>query len=188
MTLAVPLEEFNVHSLGLVQRILVTTDGTLTDTLASIFLEPIELVKLAVTITQSPQPIDALELEGGAKLMQRQIVLRGKNSLSPYVYAEVQIATDRLPPDLRNELLEGRLPLGTLWIMHRLEIFKERPRVRQRLAGDLAKHLGLREEDLLIERSYRTFTNRRPVFIVSEYFPVDYAATAPDVGARQSSG
>lgn len=178
MTLAVPIEEFNIRSLGLVQRILVTTDGTLTDTLASIFLEPIELVKIAVTIAQSPQPIEALELEGGSNLMHRQIVLRGKTSLFPYVYAEVQIATERLPPRLREELLEGRVPLGALWIMHRLEIFKERPRVRQRLAGDLATHLALREQDTLIERSYRTFTNRRPVFIVSEYFPAEYAANA----------
>ncbi|HET9273106.1 MAG TPA: chorismate pyruvate-lyase family protein [Methyloceanibacter sp.] len=178
MTLAVPIEDFNIHSLGLVQRILVTTDGTLTDTLASIFLEPIELVKLEVSIAQSPQRIEALDLEGGSNLMHRQIVLRGKTSLSPYVYAEVQIATDRLPPRLRDDLLEGRVPLGALWIMHRLEIFKERPRVRQRLAGALARHLRLREDDTLIERTYRTFTNGRPVFVVSEYFPLEYAAKA----------
>jgi beta-ribofuranosylaminobenzene 5'-phosphate synthase len=110
--------------------------------------------------------------------MHRQIVLRGKTSLSPYVYAEVQIATDRLPPRLRDDLLEGRVPLGALWIMHRLEIFKERPRVRQRLAGALARHLRLREDDTLIERTYRTFTNGRPVFVVSEYFPLEYAAKA----------
>jgi len=56
MNLAVPIEDFNIRSLSLVQRILVTTDGTLTETLAAIFLEPIELVKLEVTITQTPHP------------------------------------------------------------------------------------------------------------------------------------
>ena len=114
MNLAVPIEDFNIHSLSLVQRILVTTDGTLTETLAAMFLEPIELVKLAVTITQTPHPVPPLELEAGANVMQRQIVLRGSKSGTPYVYAEVVIATDQLPPRLRDDLLEGRVPLGAL--------------------------------------------------------------------------
>jgi chorismate-pyruvate lyase len=180
MNLAVPIADFNIHSLSLVQRILVTTDGTLTETLAAIFLEPIELVKLAVTITQSPQPVPPLELEGGADVMQRQIVLRGSRSRTPYVYAEVLIATDRLPSRLRDELLEGRVPLGALWILHRLEIYKDRPRVRQRPAGDVARHLNVSEEDILIERAYRTFTSGRPVFLVSEYFPAEYRPSAND--------
>ena len=174
MALAVPIEDFNIRSLGLVQRILVTTDGTLTETLAAMFLEPIELVKLAVTIELSPDPIPDLELEGGAKVMRRQIVLRGSTSGMPYVYAEVTIATDRLPPRLRDDLLAGRVPLGALWILHRIETFKERPRVRRRLAADLARHLDIGEEDALIERAYRTFTGGRPMFLVSEYFPAEY--------------
>ena len=112
--------------------------------------------------------------------MQRQIVLRGSKSGMPYVYAEVMIATDQLPPRLRDELLEGRVPLGALWISHRMEIFKDRPRVRQRPAGDLARHLNLAEEDTLIERAYRTFTGGRPLFLVSEYFPASIRRHSAD--------
>jgi chorismate-pyruvate lyase len=180
MNLAVPIADFDIRSLSLVQRILVTTDGTLTETLAAMFLEPIELVKLEVTITQTPHPVPPLELEGGANVMQRQIVLRGSKSGTPYVYAEVVIATDQLPPRLRDELLEGRVPLGALWISHRLEIFKDRPRVRQRPAGALARHLNLAEQDVLIERTYRTFTGGRPLFLVSEFFPAEYRLSADD--------
>jgi chorismate-pyruvate lyase len=178
MNLAVPIGNFNIHSLSLVQRILVTTDGTLTETLAAMFLEPIELVKLAVTITQTPHPVTQLELEAGSNVMKRQIVLRGSRSGTPYVYAEVVIATDQLPPRLRDDLLEGRVPLGALWILHRLEIFKDRPRVGQRPAGDLARHLNIAEDDMLIERAYRTFTGGRPIFLVSEYFPAEYRPSA----------
>ena len=180
MNLAVPIEDFNIHSLSLVQRILVTTDGTLTETLAAMFLEPIELVKLSVTITQTPHPVPPLELEAGANVMQRQIVLRGSKSGTPYVYAEVVIATDQLPSRLRDDLLEGRVPLGSLWISHRLEIFKDRPRVRQRPAAELAQFLNISEQDILIERTYRTFTGGRPIFLVSEYFPAEYRPSATD--------
>jgi len=65
-----------------------------------------------------------------------------------------------------------------LWISHRLEIFKDRPRVRQRPAQDLARHLNVSENDILIERQYRTFTGGRPIFLVSEYFPAEYRLSA----------
>jgi chorismate-pyruvate lyase len=174
MTLAVPIEDFTLHSLGLLQRILVTTDGTVTEALAAAFLEPVELVKLAVTVVPAREPFPALELERGSSLMQRRIVLRGKNSGTSYAYAEVSIAADRLPSSFREELLEGRVPLGQLWISHRLETFKERPCARQRVAGPLARHLGIHAEDILIERTYRTFTSGHPVFLVTEFFPATY--------------
>jgi chorismate-pyruvate lyase len=179
MTLALSIGDFSLHSLDLLQRILVTTDGTVTETLAAVFLEPIELVKLAVTVAPSPEPFPALELKGGSSLMQRKVVLRGSRSGRPYAYAEVAIAADRLPPRLREDLLEGRIPLGQLWIFHRLETFKERPCVRQRVAGPIARHLGVHAEDILIERTYRTFTSGHPVFLVTEFFPGSYPRTLP---------
>ena len=179
MTLALSIEDFSIDSLGLLQRILVTTDGTVTETLAAVFLEPIELVKLAVTIAPSPEAFPALALKSGSSLMQRKVVLRGSRSGTPYAYAEVAIAADRLPPRLREDLLKGEIPLGQLWISHRLETFKERPRIRQRAAGTLARHLGVDAEDILIERTYRTFTSGHPVFLVTEFFPSAYRRPVP---------
>jgi chorismate-pyruvate lyase len=179
MTLSLSIEDCGLHSLDLLQRILVTTDGTVTETLAAIFLEPIELVKLAVEVVASPEPLPALEIEPGSSLMQRQIVLRGSRSRTPYAYAEVTIAADRLPPGLREDLLKGTMPLGQLWISHRLETFKERPRVRQRVAGALARHLRVDADDLIIERTYRTFMGGHPVFLVTEFFPVSYRQPLP---------
>jgi chorismate-pyruvate lyase len=179
MTLALATGDFSLHSFDLLQRILVTTDGTVTETLAAAFLEPIELVKLVVRVAPSPEPFPALEVEGGSSLMQRQIVLRGSTSGMPYAYAEVIIAADRLPKGLREDLLEGKIPLGQLWISHRVETFKERPRVRQRAAGALAQHLGVQAEDLLIERTYRTFVGGHPVFLVTEFFPASYRRLLP---------
>jgi chorismate-pyruvate lyase len=179
MTLALAIDGFSIHNLDLVQRILVSTDGTLTETLASIFLERIELVKLAINITPTLHSFQPLEVKGGSNLMQRQVVLRGSKSGTPYAYAQVVIATDRLPERLRSDLLEGRVPLGELWILHRLEIFKEHPHARRRPAGDLAKYLAVSEKDSLIQRTYRSFTGGLPTFLVSEYFPAQYRWPPP---------
>jgi chorismate-pyruvate lyase len=166
--------DLDMSTLGLLQRILVTTDGTLTDMLAAAFLEPIQLVKLAVTIERSAEPVRSLDVAAGSTVMRRRIVLRGERSLVNYVYAETQIAADRLAPRFREDLLAGNTPLGQLWLTHRLETWKERPRVRRRPAGELAGHLDVSEDAGLIERSYRTFTAGAPVFDVTEFFPLEY--------------
>jgi chorismate-pyruvate lyase len=179
MSLGLSIDNLSIEHLGLLQRILVTTDGTITETLAAVFLEPIELVKLAVTVAPAQEPFRALEVDRGSNLMQRKVILRGRRSATPYAYAEVAIAADRLPPDLREDLLEGCIPLGQLWISHRLETFKERPCMRQRLAGTLARHLDIEADDPLIERVYRTYTSGRPVFLVTEFFPSIYRRAIP---------
>ena len=171
------ISSLDLASLGLLQRILVTTDGTLTDMLAAAFLEPIELVKLSVTIGRSPEPVPSLRVTTGATVMHRRIVLRGERSLVNYVYAETHIAADALAPAFRDELLAGNVPLGQLWLTHQLETWKERPRVRRRPASDLARYLDINEDAELIERNYRTFSGGAPVFDITEFFPLEFPNT-----------
>jgi chorismate-pyruvate lyase len=174
MTPLPPTSELDISTLNLLQRILVTTDGTVTDMLAAVFLEPIQLVTLDVTLERSVVPVQSLEVAAGATMMHRRIILRGEQSLVSYVYAETRIAADRLAPGFREDLLAGRTPLGQLWLTHRLETWKERPRVRRRQAAELAGHLNVSEDAGLIERRYRTFTGGAPVFDVTEFFPLEY--------------
>jgi chorismate-pyruvate lyase len=187
MTSLAHTSALDIATLGLLQRILVTTDGTLTDMLAAAFLEPIQLVKLVVTIERSREPVRSLDVVAGSTIMRRSVVLRGERSLVNYVYAETLIDADRLTPQFRDDLLAGNVPLGQLWLTHRLETWKERPRVRRRPAGELAGHLGVSEDAGLIERNYRTFTAGAPVFDVTEFFPLEYPARktslAPQGGA-----
>jgi len=179
MTFAPGIPDFDIDRLDLLHRVLVTTDGTVTDMLAAAFLEPIDLVKLGVTVSPSTEPVPALELPAGAMLMRRSVNLRGSSSGTPYAHAEVLIAADRLAPDFRRDLVEGRFALGQLWLSHRLETWKERPRVRQRPAGPVAIHLGVTDDQPIIERVYRTFTGGQPVFLVTEYFPAAYRRPVP---------
>jgi chorismate-pyruvate lyase len=173
MSYAPGIPDFEIQGLALLQRILVTTDGTVTDVLAAAFLEPIELVKLSVTVAPCETAVETLDLRAGSMTMHRRIILRGARSGVKYAYAEVLIAADRLTPALRHDLLEGRTPLGQLWLSHRLETWKERPRVRRRQADGLADHLDVSPQAAVIERTYRTFTGGVPVFAVTEFFPED---------------
>ena len=70
--------DLDISRLSLLQRILVTTDGTLTDILAAAFLEPIQLIKLAVTIERSAEPVRSLDVVAESTVMRRRVVLRGE--------------------------------------------------------------------------------------------------------------
>jgi chorismate-pyruvate lyase len=168
--------DFDLDRLELLQRILVVTDGTVTDVLAAAFRESIALVRIDIATTRLEAPVASLELDAGASMMRRRVVLRGATSGRRFACAETRIATDRLAPALQRDLLEGQIPLGQLWIAHRLETWKERPRVTFCPAGERAVHLDVDREAPLIRREYRSFTGGVPVFHVTEFFPLRYDA------------
>jgi chorismate-pyruvate lyase len=96
---------FDPSSLDPLQRILLVTDGTLTDTLEAAFLEPIGLRKIAADIGPARAPVTELDLTRGERILDRKIVLYGETTGRPYIYAESLLALDRLPSCFRDELM-----------------------------------------------------------------------------------
>jgi chorismate-pyruvate lyase len=169
-----PKPSLNLQSTELLQRILLTNDGTLTDILESAFLESIDLVRLETRLTQASTAVPALELEAGAAVMERKILLQGQRTGVNYAYAESIIATDRLEPDFLYQLIHLDIPIGRLWLENRLETWKQRLEMFRCPAGELAMHFAIDSHVELLARSYRVFNNRRPIILISEYFPQHY--------------
>ena len=78
----------DVARLAPLQRILLITDGTLTEILEAYLFEPIELVKLSERLLKSHEVSALVELEDGERVMERKINLRGAKSGRLHVYAE----------------------------------------------------------------------------------------------------
>ena len=164
---------FDASSLDLLQRILIVTDGTLTDTLEAAFLEPIGLRKIELNILTAPEPVEELDLPAGAQLLQRKILLYGENTRRTYVYAESQLALDRLPPRFREELMHSDTPMGRLWSEHKMETWKELLTVARHPMEKLAPYLGTVSAYCLMRR-YRLISGGRPLMIIEEHFPARY--------------
>jgi chorismate-pyruvate lyase len=158
---------------------LLVCDGTLTNTLEAAFLEPITLIKIAVDVSPAAAAVEALELEAGAPVMTRQILLRGERSGRNFVYAETVLALDRLPPDFREQLLTSSAPLGRLWLDHKLETRKEMLDVHEQPAGELSQHFSGGPSALVLVRRYRVFSGGRPSMLITEHFPESYKSAAP---------
>ena len=108
------LNGFDVNSLDPLQRVLLVTDGTLTEILEANFFERIRLVKVSQRVIAATASHTLLDPNPGEVLIERKILLRGEESHRNYAYAESLIAVDRLGPSFRDALLEFRYATRTV--------------------------------------------------------------------------
>ena len=157
--------------LSVFQRIILTTDGTLTEILEAYLSEKIRLVKLSEIIEPISEDHLLLDIARGQEVLQRKILLQGKISRNNWVYAESILVPDRLDEKLKNGLLVSQEPMGRLWLEHRLETFKEIVDSAREPAEDLADYFKIKRSDKLLSRTYRVFSGRRPIILITEKFP-----------------
>lgn len=161
-------------NLSVFQRIILTTDGTLTEILEAYLSEKIRLVKLSESIEPVTRDILSLDIATGQEVMQRKILLQGKISRNNWVYAESMLVPDRLDEKLKNGLLVSREPMGRLWLENRLETFKEIVDSAREPAEDLADYFKIERSDKLLSRTYRVFSSARPIILITEKFPESF--------------
>ena len=170
----------DIDSLSLLQRILLISDGTITDAIEAAYLEPVHLVKLGIHSAPALADVESLDLKAGELLMQRDILLRGATSGNNYVYARTLIALDKLDPNLRRDLIETDNPIGRLWVQYKLETRKEILKIWRLPAGRLSRHFGHAGSAGLLARTYRVISGGRPVMAITEYFPLEPGADGND--------
>jgi chorismate-pyruvate lyase len=76
-------------------RVMLVSDGNLTNMLQAYFLEEVDLRLVRQHLSNN-----ASDFETNGTFLKRQVVLCGKNTLRPYVYAESTLALNHLPPGL----------------------------------------------------------------------------------------
>ena len=160
--------------LSVFQRILLTTDGTLTDILEAYLFEQIRIVKLSEKLVLLDQDILPIELKKGTEVIARKILLQGKISRKNFVYAESIIVPERLDKQFKQALLETKTPIGKIWFEQRVETFKEILETSKESAEGLSTYFGIEPSDNLLSRTYQVVTNRKPVMIITEKFPESY--------------
>jgi chorismate-pyruvate lyase len=158
------------RKLSPLSRILLAAEGTVTRLLEAWTLEPIGVSKLSQRCARLRSRFDPLGLPSGSRVMIRRIVLVGKRSRVPYVFAESRIALDHLEPRVRETLLHTEQPLGqvlqrfgvaTTWEMLDARIISHRGQ---------ARILRVPAGGKLLERRYRIFGGGKPTFFITERF------------------
>jgi chorismate-pyruvate lyase len=160
-----------LDDIGLVQRLLLATDGTLTHILEAYLGERVSLVKLHQSLVTDPVDRDRHELDDGERALHRVILLQGSGTRATCVFADSLMLLDRLHPLVADGLLETDTPIGKLLWKCRTETFREITDVWERHDDDIAAHFGLGATDPLVSRKYQIVEGGRPIAIITETFP-----------------
>ena len=161
-------------ALSAFQRILLTTDGTLTHILEAYLFEQIQVVKLSEKLAPLMSDLPVMDLHEGTEVIARRVLLRGKISRRNYIYAESIIVPDRLEQTFRDELIKTKTPIGKIWFEHRTETFKEIIDSSRESAKVLANYFDISPEDNMLSRTYSVFSNRQAIMLITEKFPDRY--------------
>jgi chorismate-pyruvate lyase len=163
--------------LSTLQRVLLSTPGTVTDILESYSGEPIGVAKVFESIVLLEQDRSELELPAGHPVYRRHILLEGKTTARRFLYAESLIVLDRLDKAFRDGLLRTGKPIGQLMRETRLETFRDILDYGQEPAGAIAGHFRLDPGAELIWRTYRLLSGGRPIMLITEKFPESHFLT-----------
>lgn len=160
------------------QRILMITDGTVTEMLEQQIAEKIKVRKLHEKIDTHfddliPSHQDYLT-HSSLPILSRTILLEGQATKKNWIYAESSILLDNLHLDFRSDLLASREPIGRLWEKYQYETFKTILDFDKREAGELGEYFGLPASSILISRTYEVSSNKKPIMVITEIFPESF--------------
>ena len=161
------------------QRVLLSTDGTVTNILEAYADEPMEVHKLLQVFDRADDG-DALLHLSDDRVLRRRVLLRGRRSRRNFLYAEAVVALDRVDPGIVDGLFGTDKPVGVLLAEARMETFREILQLGREPAGELGAHFGVDPTAELIFRTYRILANRRPIVLITEKFPADFFRDLPD--------
>ncbi len=158
-------------TLSLFQKVLLTTDGTVTQLLELFTGAPIKVRKLEQGVVQGEQP-QWLPTAAGERLLKRTILLCTEQQ--PMLYAESWFVIERMPPSMQQQLLHSDRPIGLLWREARMETYREIVAYQRQPGGLLSRHFGLDAEAELLARTYLIYHQHQPLGVITEKFPASY--------------
>lgn len=168
------MDRIDPDDLNVFQKILLKTDGTLTEILEAYVSENIHVVKLSEKFISGIPHTEILDITPDREVIERKILLQGMRTGKNWLYAESFIIPDRLGINFRNDLITSGIPIGKLWKTHRIETFKEMIAVFREPSCHIGACFGIRAEESLLCRTYRVFSNQKPVMMITEKFPETY--------------
>ncbi len=166
-----PVDALAAHpALSLFQKVLLATDGTVTDLVALYTGEAIKACKLSQSLARG-QRVSHLACDEDAQVLHRRILLSGVGSGRNYLYAESGFVFDLFPEAIQHGLLHTEQPIGLLWREARLEMYREIIDRRIEHCAATSACFGLPATTPLLSRTYVIHHARRQLGVITEKFP-----------------
>ncbi len=158
-------------SLGVLQRLLLASDGTTVGMLEVYFDEPVRVDGLVQSYAQPSSSDAELEPSDHETILRRTAFIQGGHTGRNYLHADSRVVLDRLPLRVREGLLSGSEPIGRLLTVNRIETYRQTLRTGKVRAEWLGAGFGVEWSEQLLFRTYRIISGGRPIILITECFP-----------------
>lgn len=157
--------------LSSVQKILLTTDGSITRILEAIRGEPVTVETITQELINAEREIaDVLNIDLGSTVNYRVVNLRDSKGM--LIRAISYAPVERLPPAFREDIMKKDEPIGRIMAKLRIEARREIKGFEIIKADkELSEVFGIPHGALLLKRMYNIIYQGEVLLNVTEIFP-----------------
>jgi chorismate-pyruvate lyase len=159
-------------ALSLFQKILLASDGTVTELLSLYAGQPIRARKLSQNLVQGPC-MAHLHCLPDARVLHRKIMLCSEPG-GDHLFAESAFVFDQFSSTIQHGLLHTEQPIGLLWRQERLEMYRDIVLRQIEHCPETAAVFGLPTNTLMLSRTYTLFHADQQLGVITERFPSNY--------------
>jgi beta-ribofuranosylaminobenzene 5'-phosphate synthase len=162
-----------VGRLSPVQKMLLGTDGSVTNLLEVITGSPIEIETLVQRVEPADESVaQELKINQGEDVNFRIVLLKKANSQEALVYAVSHTPLKRLDASFKNDLTKADIPIGVILKKHRIESRRDITSTAFSSAGEEhCRAFGVFAREIMLTRSYQIIRHGQPLIAIKETFP-----------------
>jgi len=165
--------EKRVGPLSRVQKILLGTDGSVTQLLEAITGNPVTVK----TLVQEIVPADAetagrVEVRAGEPVNHRVVELRDTVTGEVLIYAISETPVERLSPAFKTDLMMADIPIGKIIKQHHIEARREILSARvSEATKETSRIFSICPQESVLSRQYQIIHQNKPLIFIEEQFP-----------------
>ncbi|MFA6225450.1 MAG: beta-ribofuranosylaminobenzene 5'-phosphate synthase [Methanoregula sp.] len=162
-----------VGRLSRVQKILLGTDGSVTQLLESITGNPVTVKTLVQEIVPADAPTAGrVDVSIGDPVNHRIVELRDTVTNDVLIYAISETPLERLSPSFRHDLMMADIPIGKIIKHHHIEARREILSASVTAATtETGRTFSLCPKEPVLKRQYQIIHQDKPLIFIEEQFP-----------------
>jgi beta-ribofuranosylaminobenzene 5'-phosphate synthase len=165
--------EERVGRLSPMQKVLLGTDGSVTNLLEMATGHPVAIATLIQEVVRADAvTATMLDIDQGEEVNYRVVELRDAATEEVLIYAVSRTPLRRLAPEFKSDLMKADIPIGRILRRYQIESRREITDARVVPADPgLSRAFGVRHHESLLSRKYRIIHDQQPLIAIEEIFP-----------------
>lgn len=162
-----------VGTLSTLQKILLSTDGSVTSLLEAIEGDEVTITTLSQQVVPADRiTAERLEIKVGSEVNHRVVELRNSRTREVLIFAVSDTPLERLERGFKSDLMRADIPIGRILKKHSIESRREISETGVRSSDEtMSRVFGIPLKDPLLFRKYRIIHQGKPFVSIEEVFP-----------------